>query len=87
MGKKPNQNQVEFSSMTMDAQMVANEEWYTINDIMQHFNISRSSVYRLRNNKQLPAHKLGGIIVFPKSLINKLLMDKALCQVISNNNV
>jgi len=86
MEKKPNQNLVAFSSMIMDAQMVANEEWYTISDIMRLFGISRSSVYRLRNNKQLPVYKLGGIIVFPKSLTNKLLMDKALSQVHDNTN-
>lgn len=84
MGKKQIQNHVAAASMIMDAQMIANEEWYTTNDIMQHFNISRSSLYRLRNNNEIPTLKLGGIIMFPKSLINKLLMDKALHQVYGN---
>ncbi|WP_165780108.1 helix-turn-helix domain-containing protein [Hanstruepera neustonica] len=80
MGNKPNPERPQSATLIMDAQMIANEAWYTTGDIMQLFKISRSSVYRLRMSKQLPSCQLGGTIVFPKSLINKVLLDKALSQ-------
>ncbi len=80
MGKKPNPEYPQSATLIMDAQMIANEEWFTINDAMKFFNISRSSLYRLRIKNQLPSLQLGGTVVLPKSLINKLLLDKTLSQ-------
>jgi hypothetical protein len=45
---------------------------------MKHLKISRSSVYRLRVKNLLPAYKLGHTVVYPKSLINKILSHKAM---------
>jgi predicted DNA-binding transcriptional regulator AlpA len=58
--------------------MASNEEWYTTEDVMKHLKISRSSVYRLRVKNLLPAYKLGHTVVYPKSLINKILSHKAM---------
>jgi len=63
--------------LIIDPVLASNEEWYTTEDVMKHLNISRSSVYRLRVKNELPAYKLGHMIVFPKSLINKILLYKA----------
>ena len=62
----------------IDPAMASTEEWYTTEDVMKHLNMSRSSVYRLRVNNQIPAYKLGNVLVYPKSLINKILLHKAL---------
>ena len=64
--------------LIIDPVMASNEEWYTTEDVMKHLNMSRSSVYRLRVKNELPSYKLGHIIVFPKSLINKILLLMAL---------
>ena len=68
----------------IDPVMASNEEWYTTEDVMKHLNISRSSVYRLLVKNELPAYKLGHMIVFPKSLINKILLFKAVQNLNSN---
>jgi len=68
----------------IDPAMASNEQWYTTEDVMKHFNISRSSVYRLRIKNELPAYKLGHMIVYPKSLINKILLYKAIQNLNSN---
>jgi len=62
----------------IDGNIAKDEEWMTTEDVMQHLNLSRSSVYRLRVNKMIPAYKLGGTIVYPKSLINKMLLNNAI---------
>ena len=62
----------------VDAKMAQNEEWYTIESLMLHLNVSRSSVYRMRNANLLPCYKLGRTVVFPKSLINKMMLLKSL---------
>ncbi|MGM5470343.1 helix-turn-helix domain-containing protein [Flavobacteriaceae bacterium LMO-SS05] len=64
--------------LAIDPQMTSNEEWYTTEAVMEHLNMSRSSVYRLRIKKELPAYKLGRVIVYPKSLINKILLLKSI---------
>ena len=64
--------------IVIDPNMANNEEWYTTEAVMKHLNLSRSSVYRLRVKNELPAYKLGHVIVFPKSLINKILLHKSL---------
>ena len=77
-GKEPSLQPLwQTDPLVLNPGMISNEEWYTTHDVMKLFNISRSSVYRLRVRKQLPAFKLGGTIVFPKTLINQLLLVKA----------
>ena len=68
----------EPNATLIDGNMAKDEQWLTTEDVMQHLNISKSSVYRLRVNKKLPAFKLGGTIVYPKSLINKMLLTHAI---------
>ena len=73
--------------LIIDPVMASNEQWYTTEDVMKHLNISRSSVYRLRVKNELPAYKLGHMIVFPKSLINKILLHKVVQNLNSNHKV
>ena len=64
--------------LVIDPNTASDEEWYTTEAVMKHLNISRSSVYRLRKKNILPAYKLGHTVVYPKSLINKILFHKAM---------
>ena len=59
----------------LDAQMIIHETWLTTEDVMAYLEISRSTVYRLRKTKNLPAFKLGSSIVYPKSLISKIMLQ------------
>ncbi|MFC4720950.1 helix-turn-helix domain-containing protein [Geojedonia litorea] len=63
--------------ITIDPNMANLEEWYTTEDVMRHLKMSRSTVYRLRRKRELPAYKLGNIIVFPKHFINTMLLQRA----------
>lgn len=72
--------QSKLTTQIIDAQMTQNEEWLTTADIMRHFKLSRSSLYRLRNKNQIPAFKLGGTMMFPKNFINKLMLLKSVNQ-------
>ena len=76
--KKPKPLFNEPNTTLIDGNIAKDEEWMTTEDVMQHLNLSKSSVYRLRVNKKIPAYKLGGTIVYPKSLINKILLNSAL---------
>lgn len=72
--KKVVQNpQVEF-----DARLFENEVWLTTEEAMTHLNVSRSTMYRLRKQHNIPSFKLGRIPMYPKHLLNKLFMHKAL---------
>lgn len=66
------------SKTLIDGALAKDEEWLTTEGVMKHLNMSKSSVYRLREKKLIPAFKLGGIIMYPKSLINKILLNGSL---------
>ena len=71
---KPVPEEQSQGSLLVDAQMLQEEEWLTTADVMSLFKISRTTIYRLKAANKLPAYKLGGTLVFPKSLINKILL-------------
>lgn len=58
----------------VDAHMLHEEQWLTTADVMSLLKVSRTTIYRLKAAHKLPAFKLGGTIVYPKSLINKILL-------------
>lgn len=65
--------QVEF-----DARLFENEVWLTTEEAMTHLNVSRSTMYRLRKQHNIPSFKLGHSPMYPKHLLNKLFIRKAL---------
>ena len=73
---KPTNNDPKAS--LINGKIANNEEWFTTEDVIRHLKISRSSLYRLRTKQLIPSYKLGGTIVYPKSLINKLLLNKSI---------
>ena len=80
MKKKKNQQTPEnqHAHLEFDAQLLENEVWLTTEEAMAHLNVSRSTIYRLRKQQHIPNFKLGHIPMYPKHLLNKLLMHKAL---------
>lgn len=69
---------VQHRHLEFDAQLLQNEEWLTTEQAMAHLNVSRSTMYRLRKQHNIPNFKLGRIPMYPKHLLNKLFMHKAL---------
>lgn len=61
-----------------DVHQLENEVWLTTEQTMAHLNVSRSTMYRLRKDRNIPNFKLGNIPMYPKHLLNKLFMRKAL---------
>ena len=40
------------------------EKWSSLDDIAEYLGVSKDSVYRWLNNKQMPAHKIGRLWKF-----------------------
>ncbi|WP_347174317.1 helix-turn-helix domain-containing protein [Polaribacter uvawellassae] len=68
-----------------NARLFENETWITTCEVMAYLKISRSTLYRLRKKHNIPSFKLGGIPVFPKRLLNKLFIRRALDNVDDKN--
>jgi excisionase family DNA binding protein len=79
MKKQKKQKPVlQSTHVEFDAHLLENEVWLTTEEAMAHLNISRSTIYRLRKHKHIPNFKLGNIPMYPKHLLNKLFMQKAM---------
>ncbi|AQS93172.1 hypothetical protein BXQ17_03350 [Polaribacter sp. BM10] len=78
--KKEKQQQfaVQNKHLQYDAQLLENEVWLTTEQAMAHLNVSRSTMYRLRKQHNIPSFKLGHSPMYPKHLLNKLFIHKAL---------
>lgn len=61
------------------------EEWYNIQELMAYLKMSRRSINRLVQQNQIPHVKLGGTLMFPKILINNLMLQNALKQMNKNH--
>lgn len=69
---------VQNTHLEFDAHLLENEVWLTTEEAMAHLNVSRSTMYRLRKRHHIPSFKLGHSPMYPKHLLNKLFMRKAL---------
>lgn|SRR5690606_24089780 len=56
------------------------EEWLNIQDLMAYLKMSRRSINRLAQQNEIPSTKLGGTLMFPKNLMNKIMLQNALKQ-------
>lgn len=61
-----------------DAHLLESEKWLTTEEAMAHLNVSRSTLYRLRKQHNIPNFKLGHSPMYPKHLLNRLFIRKAL---------
>ncbi len=76
--ENPPKKVVQNPHVEFDARLLENETWLTTEDVIEHLNVSRSTLYRLRKKHNIPSFKLGNIPMYPKHLLNKLFMHKAL---------
>ncbi|AUC23228.1 hypothetical protein BTO15_14495 [Polaribacter sejongensis] len=68
----------ENKHLEFDHDLLKGEIWLTTEEAMAHLKVSRSTMYRLRKKNLIPNFKLGHIPMYPKHLLNKLLMHLAL---------
>ena len=59
--------------LVFNLKLAQKEDWLTSEDVMALLNISGSTLYRYRKDGRLPYTKLGRVICYPMSLINKYL--------------
>jgi excisionase family DNA binding protein len=64
--------------LEFDNHLFENEVWLTTEEAMAHLNVSRSTIYRLRKQQHIPNFKLGHIPMYPKHLLNKVFLHRAL---------
>lgn len=76
--EKKQQPAVQNKYLAYDAHLLENEVWLTTEQAMAHLNVSRSTMYRLRKQHNIPSFKLGHSPMYPKHLLNKLFINKAL---------
>ena len=78
--KKENPPKLEAQNahVEFDARLLENEVWLTTEDVTEYLNISRSTLYRLRIKHRIPSFKIGRMPMFPKHLLNKLFIRKAM---------
>jgi excisionase family DNA binding protein len=67
--------------LEFDSNLLENEVWLTTEQAMAHLNVSRSTMYRLRKQHDIPNFKLGHSPMYPKHLLNKLFIHKAISNV------
>ncbi|MBU3013110.1 helix-turn-helix domain-containing protein [Polaribacter vadi] len=63
-----------------------NEVWLTVQQVMQNFKISKSTVYRLSKKHAIPSYKLGNMRMYPKNLINRIFITQSLKNIKDFNN-
>ena len=79
--EKKKQPALQNTHLDFDAQLLKKEEWLTTEEVMKHLNVSRSTLYRLRKKHNIPNFKLGRIPIYPRHLLNKVFMHKALSNI------
>lgn len=68
----------DHSHIEFDTYLLENEVWLTTEEAMAYLNVSRSTIYRLRKQHNIPNFKLGRMPMYPKFLLNKLFIQKAI---------
>ncbi|MGC1632637.1 MAG: helix-turn-helix domain-containing protein [Gelidibacter sp.] len=53
-----------------------NEEWLNTAEIMSYFRVSERTLLRWRKTRQIPSSKVGGTVLYPLNLVNKLLINR-----------
>ena len=52
------------------------EKWYDTSDIKILFNLSDSTIYRLRKANKIPSEKIGGKVFYPAYYFTKAIIRK-----------
>lgn len=64
--------------LELDTELFKNEEWLTTEEVMKYLKTSRSTIYRLRKRQIIPSLKVGNMPMYPKLLLNRVFLSKAL---------
>ncbi len=51
------------------------EPWYSVQDVARHLGVSKESIYRWLERRQIPAHRVGRLWKFKPSEVDKWVMD------------
>jgi excisionase family DNA binding protein len=54
---------------------MTSEPWVTAEDVAQHLGVVKDTVYRWREKRALPAHKIGRLWKFQLSEVDKWVRD------------
>jgi hypothetical protein len=76
--EKKDKPALQTPNLDFDTHLLENEVWLTTEKVIEHLKVSRSTLYRLRKKHNIPNFKLGHSPMYPKHLLNKLFMRKAL---------
>lgn len=51
------------------------ESWYSVQDVARHLGVSKESIYRWLERRQIPAHRVGRLWKFKPSEVDRWVMD------------
>lgn len=75
--KSKKQPRLNDGHLKFDAELLKNEVWLTTQEVLKHLKISRSTLFRMRLVYNIPSIKLGRSPMYPKYLLNKILLMRA----------
>lgn len=79
MKKKRQQKQtLQNANLKIGASQLKDEVWLTTEDAMELLKVSRSTLYRMRKNKEVPWDKRRRSPMYPKYSLNKVLITRAM---------
>lgn len=55
--------------------MEAIEPWYSLEEISRHLGVSKETIYRWLEQKNIPAHRMGKLWKFKASEVDKWVID------------
>ena len=64
----------------MDAKAINAEPWVTAEQVAQHLGVVKDTVYRWRERKGLPAHKIGRLWKFQLSEVDDWIRAGGACE-------
>ena len=50
---------------------MAEDRWYSVNEIANHLGIKRDTLYKWISNKKMPAHRIGRLWKFKKGEVDE----------------
>ncbi|HDY7866971.1 helix-turn-helix domain-containing protein [Vibrio vulnificus] len=64
---------------------MTNEPWVTAEDVARHLGIAKDTVYRWRESKKLPAHRIGRLWKFKLTEVDSWVRDGGASDTESSN--
>lgn len=51
------------------------EPWFSVDEIAKHLGVSKETIYRWLEKRQIPAHRLGKLWKFKSSEVDRWIVD------------